>query len=526
MWRDSQGAGRHAEDGGASSRPARSRLAPTTMFPDSETAYRALRARDPRFDGRFFVGVSSTGIYCRPVCPARTPRADRCSFYRSAAAAESAGFRACLRCRPELAPGLAPMDATGRLVAAAAERIERGALDRGTTGELAGSLGVGERQLRRAFEREVGSSPSQLARARRLGLARQLLTETDLRLDDVAAAAGFSSTRRFQSALRSAFGRSASELRGKRSRGTSGGQRKHLELSLSYRAPLHVPSLLRFLHEQRLPGVDRVRDGVYERTVGGATPLGWRTGVVRLRFEERDAKAQLEIPVTLVALVRPVVRAMRHLFDLDADPATIDHHLRAGGLIDPGVRVPGAFDGFEVAVHAVLSQAVSVRAAERFCERLVARFGRPLDRELSADQPHQPDPELAYLPPRPEDLAAAGEDELRSIGLTGGRARALLAVANLAKRAPDLFEAVADPEERRAALMELPGIGPWTADYLALRLGDPDAFPASDLGLRRALTRAKGQRPTAREARRLAEPFRPWRSYAALHLWRADAAGS
>lgn len=478
------------------------------MLLDPETAHRALRARDPRFDGRFFFGVRSTGIYCRPICPARTPRADRCEYFVSAAAAEQRGFRACLRCRPELAPGRAPIDAIGRLVAAATERIEAGDLDRCSTESLASGLGVSPRHLRRAFLRELGTSPTRFARTRRLAMARQLLTETDLDLESVAATAGFGSLRRFQSALRESFGRSASEIRGRRRPGAARGT---MALTLAYRPPLDADRLLRFLAEQRLPGVERVEGRSYTRVFADAD----RSGLVRLEFREPNA-ATLELPVALHRSARPLVRAMRRLFDLDTDPESFREQLASTwpGQDLAGVRVPGAFEGFEVAVHAVLSQAVTVQAANTFCARLVERYGTPVDTR---------DAELSYLPPSPADLAAAQPEELREIGLTGPRAKALSAMARLAAERPHLFHPSTDPAERTAAWSSLPGIGPWTCAYLNLRLGTPDAFPASDLGLRRALTRPGEARIGAVEARRRVDPLRPWRAYAALHLWHLDA---
>ena len=483
---------------------------------EPDAAYRALVARDPRFDGTFFVGVRSTGIYCRPVCPAQTPRREHCSFYPSGAAAERAGFRPCLRCRPELAPGGAPMDATQRVVVHALAHLDEGAWDAGGAAGLARRVGVGERQLRRAFAARLGVSPRELHRARRLALARQLLLETALPLDEVAAASGFASLRRFQAAVREAWGTSASALR--RGRAADEG---HVELALAHRPPLDVAGLLRFLREQRLPGVERVDETGYRRVVRCCTPSGDTVrGELEVRAESRTpGRLVLRLDAGLLPAVRPVLARVRRLFDLDAEPTAIDAALtrdaELGALAraTPGTRVPGAFDPFEVALHAVLSQAVSVRCAEVFCARVVERFGEPWNGSEG----------LTRFVPLPEAIARAELPELRSVGLTGARARTLRAVAELALERTELLEPGAEPDERERALLALPGVGPWTVAYLALRLGDPDAFPAGDLGLRRALE-SHGRRPSARELEARSGPWRPWRAYAALHLWHREAA--
>lgn len=459
---------------------------------DAETCYRALCARDGRFDGVFFVAVRTTGIYCRPVCRARTPAQDRCAFYRSAAEAEREGFRACFRCRPELAPGASPLDARPRLVEGAVARIEEGFLNEGSVDDLALELGVTGRHLRRAISAELGLSPIALAQSRRLALAKQLLQDTSLPLAEVAFASGFSSVRRFNALFQARFGRAPSTLRRGRAAVAAPDA---LVLRLDYRPPLDWPALLAFLAARAIPGIEQVTGGEYHRAVR----IGGAAGRIVVRRDEARQALLAELSPTLSPALLPITARLRALFDLDAQPAAIADHLGRDELLRdlvrrrPGLRVPGAFDGFELCVRAVLGQQVSVRAATTLSGRLVERFGEPA----------------------PGRLAAATEDEIASLGLPGARARTLVALARAVAGGAVRLDRHGDLDAALAALRAVPGIGDWTASYIAMRaLRWPDAFPSGDLGLRKALGGV-----TARAAEARAEPWRPWRAYAAMHLW-------
>lgn len=467
---------------------------------DRDQCYRALSARDRRFDGTFFVGVTSTGVYCRPVCTARTPRQDRCRFFRCAAQAEREGFRPCLKCRPELAPGSAPVDSGARLAWAAAARIRAGATEEGwALGALASEFGLSDRQVRRIVRSELGVSPVELAQTSRLLLAKQLLTETALSVTDVAFASGFGSLRRFNALFKERYGRAPSAWRAVGGR-TDG---EALRLSLDLRPPLAWEALLDFLERRAIPGVEAVRDGAYCRTVRVGRHRGW----IRV---ERTAEQRLTVEVApgLVPALAQVLARTRALFDMDARPDAVDSHLGGDPLLGPlvrrtpGLRVPGAWDGFELAWRAVLGQQVTVRAARTLAGRLAERLGEPLS---------CPWPGLERLSPRPEDVAALSEEELRALGLIGRRAATLRTLAGACAEGRLGLEPGADPEDVVPRLLALPGIGPWTAGYVAMRaLRWPDGWPEGDVVLGRFQVPA-----TALEA------WRPWRAYAAMHLWGA-----
>jgi AraC family transcriptional regulator, regulatory protein of adaptative response / DNA-3-methyladenine glycosylase II len=478
---------------------------------DRETCFRALAARDRRFDGRFFVAVRTTGIYCRPICPARTPRADRVAFFARAAEAERAGFRACFRCRPELAPGAGPVDAVPRLVAAASARIEGGSLNEGSVDDLAASLGVSARHLRRAVQAELGVSLVDLAQSRRLALAKQLLQDTSLPMGEVALAAGFSSLRRFNALFRARFERPPSAVRRAHGAGDPGA----LTLRLDYRPPFDWASELRFLAGRCTAGVEQVEGGAYRRTVRLGACSGW------LEVTAAPDRPALRVAVSpsLTGALMPLVARLRGLFDLDARPDAIAARLRKDPLLapsvrrSPGVRVTGAFDGFECAVRVVLGQQVSVAAATTIAGRLAGALGGPIE---------TPFPGLDRLPATPEAVADAGEDRLARLGMPGARARTLLGLARGAVDGSLALHRGGDADAVRAALLEVPGVGPWTAEVVAMRaLGAPDAFPGGDLGVLRAL----GVR-SAREAEARAEAWRPWRAYGVMHLWALGARGA
>jgi len=481
---------------------------------DARAAYAAIRARDARFDGRLFVGVVTTRIYCRPVCTAKTPRAENCRFFASAAAAEREGFRPCLRCRPELAPGLARVDALSRLAQRAVRRIEDGASE---IPALARALGVSERHVRRALVAELGVAPAELVRTRRLLLAKQLLTDTRLPVVDVAFASGFGSLRRFNAAFRERYrlaptGMRKSAAAKPASNGDAGPLRDALAIDLAYRAPLAWRPLLGFLAARATRGVEAVSEHCYARTLEIGAHRGW----LRVAPSPRANTLRAYVSAPLTPVLLQVTAKLRALFDLAADPARIeaqlgaDRALRAHVAAQPGLRVPGAFDGFELLARAILGQQVSVAAATTFATRLAERFGASIETPLG---------ELTRLAPSAERIADARVDAIAGIGLTRPRAESLRAAARAcAAGALDLAPG-ADPETARAALLALPGIGPWTADYVLMRaLAWPDAFPHGDLALRRALGV-----DDAREVLARSEAWRPWRSYAALHLWTALA---
>jgi AraC family transcriptional regulator of adaptative response / DNA-3-methyladenine glycosylase II len=473
---------------------------------DTVSCFRALAARDARFDGVFFVGVTSTRIYCRPICSARTPHRDHCRFFPSAAAAEHAGFRPCLRCRPELAPGIAPCDVVGRVARAAAARIEAGALDDGGSLEaLAEELGLSSRQLRRAVRQELGVAPVELVQTRRLLLAKQLLAETRLPLIQVAFASGFASVRRFNALFQARYRLTPSQIRRTKVRWAAD---ESVRLRLSYRPPLAWTEMLRFLSHRTLAGVECIVGLSYLRTVA----LGKHRGWLRVAPLEGQNALTVEVSTSLVPALAPLLARLRDLFDLNARPDIIADHLggdaRLGPAVRccPGLRVPGAFSGFELAVRAVLGQQVLVRAAATLAGRLSGALGEPI---------LTPWPGLNRLSPTPERLAAADAGELTALGITRRRAETLraLAAAVAAGRVP--LDPGPTPEKTIDRLLELPGIGPWTAHYIAMRAGRwPDAFPHDDLGLRKATGENSG-----RAVRQLAEAWRPWRAYAAMHLW-------
>ena len=482
--------------------------------PEHAAHYAALVARDARFDGRFFVGVTSTGIYCRPVCRVRTPKAVNCLFFGHAAAAEQAGFRPCLRCRPERAPGQAPIDASSRLAWAAAQRIQAGELDEHGMEGLAGRLGITDRHLRRVFAEAFGVSPIDYAQTQRLLMAKRLLADTSLPVTEVALAAGFGSLRRFNTLFQERYGLAPSQLRrNMASTQVSGGDEadtdaaSSLRFELGYRPPLDWARLLAFLSHRCIAGVEQVDGLAYRRTVrvglGAQAPTGW---LEVTQATGRDALA-VRMSAGLLRALPAVLAGMRRLFDLDCDPQAVGLVLGELASDAPGLRVPGAFDGFEMSVRAVLGQQVTVRAAHTLAGRLAAALGEPV---------HTPFPALTHLFPSPRRVAEASADEIGSLGIVRQRVGAIQALAReVAEGRLDLGPA-ANVEATMAQLEALPGIGRWTARYIALRaLGWPDAWPTGDIALHKALGVSK-----AAHADAIAEAWSPWRGYATLHLWR------
>jgi AraC family transcriptional regulator, regulatory protein of adaptative response / DNA-3-methyladenine glycosylase II len=478
-----------------------------SVIDDFERCYRFMRGRDPRYDGFFFVGVTSTGIYCRPSCPARLPDRRNVRLFASAAAAQSAGFRACKRCEPDAAPGSPAWNRRADVAGRAFRLIADGIVDREGVPGLASRLGFSERQLNRILVAEVGAGPAQLARAQRAQAARTLIESTTLRFAEVALASGFGSIRQFNDTIRAIYVRTPSELRrrARRRRGatTPGG----VDLRLPARAPLDGAALLDFLRARAIPGVEQVEDGTYRRSVA----LDHGGGLVALTPETDAVHCVLQLD-DLRDLTAAVARC-RRLLDLDADPVSIAGQLEADPVLGelarrrPGMRVPGCVDGFELAVRAIVGQQVSVAAARTVLGRLVDRYGEPLADPAGAITHRFPTAEaLAEVDPADLPFPRRRGEALRSLAL-------LVAAEGLA------FDAGADSSAALAALLDIPGVGPWTASYVAMRaLGDPDAFPAGDVGIRHALLRL-GRPSEGPQVTALAEPWRPWRSYAVMHLW-------
>jgi AraC family transcriptional regulator of adaptative response / DNA-3-methyladenine glycosylase II len=489
---------------------------------DRELCYRALRTRDARFDGRFYTGVTSTGIYCRPICPARTPKLENCLFLPSAAAAQRLGFRPCLRCRPEAAPGHAVARGTLNTVSRALQLIADGQLSSGALETFSGRLGIGPRQLRRLFDRHVGASPVQVAQTQRMLLAKQLLTETELPISQVALAAGFGSVRRFNAAFRRTYERAPSELRTSRKR-TSREHEPVVELRLSYAPPYDFQAILEFLGPRAIPGVERVHKGEYQR----AFRLGDAFGSFSVRDDPERSQLIARIRCTDIEPLGQVVARLRRVFDLDADSRTIDAQLSHDPLLAarvrarPGVRVPGAWDHFELAVRAVLGQQVSVSAATTFAARLVTQYGSALPESARMPQvarkshTSEPAPTERLFP----DAKTLARADFVAIGLTGARITTLQALARAVCIDDQCLQPGASLEDSVSKLCDLPGIGPWTAQYIAMRaLREPDALPSGDLGLVRALFGSSARVP-AREMELRTQVFRPFRAYACLRLW-------
>lgn len=471
---------------------------------------RARRSRDARFDGRFFVGVRTTGIYCRPICPAVPPKSENVTFYPSAAAASEAGYRPCLRCRPECAPGTPAWNGTSTTVRRGLKLIAGGALDEGSTEELAERLGVTGRHLRRLFRKHIGASPLAVAHTQRLQLAKRLVDQTDLPMSQIAAAAGFGSIRRFNDVFRSTYGKAPRELR--RRNDTGSRNAAALTVRLPWREPFAWSALVGFLAGRATSGVEVVADDGYLRTV----MLNGEPGVIECRPDRGNRSLELTLHGVGTVSLLPIVERVRDLFDLDAPTEDIakvlgrDRQLARRLRVTPGVRVPGAWDGFELAVRAVLGQQISVRAATTLAGRLAMRYGQPVDLPSSL-RARDPRLLLTRLFPAPERLARA---RLASTGLGAGRAQTIRGLARAVAAGELVFDPAGDPETLAAKLRSIRGIGDWTAQYIAMRaLKYPDAFPATDLGLSRAA--ALG----AAELAERAEAWRPWRAYAAMLLW-------
>jgi len=482
-------------------------------LPPPDVCYRALHSRDPRFDGRLFVGVTSTGIYCRPICPVRTPKRENCRFFPSAAAAQAAGFRPCLRCRPEISPDAAAWRGTSNTVSRALALIAEGGLDSDAgVPALAARLGVGERQLRRLFDRHLGAPPIAVAQTRRILFAKQLIQDSTLAMSAIAQASGFGSVRRFNDAFRKLYSREPRELRARR----FAAQTSAVTVKLGYRAPYDWDAMIAFLAARAVAGVEVAEAGRYARTIeidGAFGSVAVTPGRTHLNAAIRCGN---------VRALLAIVARLRRLFDLDADVAAIGAHLSADEKLAPlvarrpGLRAPGGWDGFEMAVRAILGQQISVIAARKLAGRLVAATSPALPADVTGDE------RLGAAFPTAARLADA---EIADIGMPGARIASLKSLAAAATADPHLLNPVGSYDEAVGRLAALPGFGPWTAQYWALRaLRDSDAFPATDAALLRCPAMALGgKRPTPKLLAARAESWRPWRAYAAQHLWTHDA---
>ncbi len=482
------------------------------MHEDAQKRYQALAARDPRFDGLFFVGVTSTGIYCRPICPAKTPKAANCRFFNSAEQAEGNGFRPCLRCRPELAPGHAPVDDAQRIARLIVQRLETGGIDAEAGLEVvAAQFDLSSRQIRRIVQKELGIAPMQLVLTRRLLLAKQLLTETHMTVTAIAYASGFSSLRRFNDAFLKRYGMAPSHLRRASARAVAR-ETDTSVLHLSYRPPYDWKGVLAFLRGRALVGVEWVGDDFYARTVELDSHKGW----IQVSASDKGTGLSVQFTHSLAPVLPALLQRLRSLFDLDARPDVIAAQLGADKKLkrlvakNPGLRVPGAFSGFELGLRAILGQQVTVKAATTIAGRLVTVFGESYE---------TPFPALNRLSPRPQKLAEAKVDSIAKLGIVSARARSIIALAQAELSGALTLETPAhhDPQEIAQRLQQIPGIGPWTAHYIAMRaLRWPDAFPRGDVAILKNLGGV-----TAQQAEEMSQAWRPWRSYAVLHIWNA-----
>ncbi|MHB1606618.1 MAG: DNA-3-methyladenine glycosylase 2 [Leptospirales bacterium] len=474
------------------------------MMIDDDACYSALLTHDARFDGRFFVGVSTTRIYCRPICPAKQPKKEHCRFFPSAAAAEQSGFRPCMRCRPEQSPGMAQVDRIMRLSLAAADLIENGFLRDSSMKRLAMRLGVTDRHLRRAFSETFGVPPVRYAQTQRLLLARQLLKDTSLSILDVAMVSGFNSLRRMNEFFRDRYRTNPSRLR----RSGSRSLRDEMVFELAFRPPYAWQEILAFLEGRAIQNVESVSGGIYRRSVLVPVGTALHSGWISVEPDLSRNTLKVTISSSLSRVISQVLGRVRRLFDLSCSPSEIGKSL--GPLISrtPGLRVPGAFDGFEMAVRAIIGQQVSVKAARTLAGRFSIAFGAAVD---------TPYPEITRTFPLPGQIARLAPEELSGLGITQTRIRTILSLANACRSGTVSLSPVPDIQKEIRNLRTLPGIGEWTAQYIAMRvMAWPDAFPHTDLGIMKALNERSPGRVLE-----IAESWRPWRAYAAMALWQS-----
>jgi AraC family transcriptional regulator of adaptative response / DNA-3-methyladenine glycosylase II len=477
------------------------------MTLDPHTCYRALKARDARFDGRFFVAVSSTRIYCRPVCTVKPPKRENCRFYPSAAAAEADGYRPCLRCRPELAPGNASVDASSRLAQAAVSLMEDRTLDEAGLDTVAARLGITDRHLRRAFAAEFGVSPVQFAQTQRLLLAKRLLTDTLLPVTEVAFASGFGSVRRFNALFKQRYRLQPGRLR---RHAPACGAADVLNFELSFRPPYDWRAVSAFLGARSVAGVEAVDGNCYRRTARISAGAKEHRGWIEVAPSQKKPALRVTVSASLAKALPPVLSRVKALMDLACHPAEVARALGALAKRHPGLRVPGAFDGFEVAVRAILGQQVSVTAARTVAGRFAAAFGDPIETPFAS---------LITVFPTAKAVADLPHGCIARLGMPGARARAIVALARAAADEDLVLMPNADIEATLERLRALPGVGEWTAQYIAMRsLAWPDAFLHTDLGVMKALAETDARRVLA-----AGEAWRPWRAYAVMHLWQSLA---
>ena len=475
------------------------------MILNADQCYQAVLTRDARFDGRFFVAVKSTRIYCRPICRVKTPLRKNCTFYGHAAEAEVGGYRPCKRCRPELAPGRSLMEVSSELARATLAHIRQDFLAEHSLEELACKLGITDRHMRKVFQDEFGVSPVEYWQTQRLLLAKQLLTDSSLSVTSVALASGFRSLRRFNVALKERYRMTPSELR-KSGKKPTVGKSAYFSFRLAYSPPFDWERLLEFLSRRAIPGVEAIQDGTYFRTVRVTRQNREHTGFLEVRNDPDAKMISVRLSDDLIPICATILDRVRRLFDLHADPVAINTALGPLAEKRPGLRVPGSFNGFEMAVRAVLGQQVSVEGASTLAGRFAARFGAPISVTIKS---------LSNLFPTPERIAMASRNEIGKLGIFGRRAQTLIDIARAVHNGELLLEPGNRIEGTLRKLRSINGVGEWTAQYIAMRaLSWPDAFPHTDLGLLKAL---KEKNP--RKILEMTEKWRPWRAYAALHLW-------
>jgi len=482
---------------------------------DPATCWQAMYTRDRRFDGRFFAGVHTTRIYCRPICPVPLRKPENVRWFRSAASAEAAGYRPCKRCRPHTAPGSPAWLGTSSVVSRALKFIFNGELDSSDVEGLAGHVGLGARHLRRLFVQHVGASPARIARSRRIHFARSLIEETDLPITKIALNSGFRSIRQFNHAMRAAFGQPPTELR--RSHETANPTRHAGDIVLfaAYRPPFDWTALVNYLRPRATPGVELVEAKCYRRTI----EIDGEPGEIEVRPDSVKPRLRIRVKLGNHEKLLEVVERVRRMFDLGADPLPIASYLSRSPRLNPlvatrpGLRVPGAWDGFEFAVLTVLNIQLTARDHNTVVRHLVRTFGTPVKASATG---------LSHLFPRPEQIAEA---DLSIAGICGGCAKAVRSLARVVLRRELTFERSKTLEDTLSRLSAVRGLGERECHYIAMRVfGEPDALPLYDHALRQAVS-AKSFEVYPVELERIAEPWRPWRAYAAMHLWIAAEAG-
>ena len=484
------------------------------MLADNKTAlYEAFKVKDPRFDGRIFIAISSTGIYCRPVCGARMPKFENCTFYNTAAEAEQAGYRPCLLCRPELAPGTSISDATSNLLYRATRVLEENCGSGMNLDEFANSLGCSSRHLRRIFMDEYNVTPVQYLQTCRLLLAKNLLTSTNLSILDIAIASGFGSVRRFNDVFKKHYNLTPTSLRKKSLNKKI--PNENINLSLGYRPPFRWKEIIGFLSTRAIKGVELVENGEYLRTVILVNSKGEKvSGWIEISHNEKKKQINVNISETLLSVIPQILSLVRNLFDLYSDPTIVYESIKSMNDIRPGLavlgtRVPGSFNAFEMVVRAVLGQQITIKAAGTLASRIVENYGESIDTGING---------LTHTFPAPEKILSMGDSIRENFGVLGvisARSNTIYELAKAINNGTLNLSMSSQPEEEIKMLMNIKGIGSWTAKYIAMRtMGYPDAFLETDVGVKKALYEFN-----PKEIVNMAENWRPWRSYATVNLW-------